>query len=156
MPSSRKSSWLRDQTRVSCVSCVAGGFFFLPLSHQGSHIYKPIGIKNRMRCIHLGYKFLLQYNVCRDQMNSGRGWELGPRAQSCKWSVMVSFSEMPTEHPGELAPGGYAVGQNDVTLWKVSPLVDQFIRGIETQRMKKENGWNQPDFVCSWWGRKKK
>ena len=47
---------------------------------------------------------------------------------------MDSFSEMPTEHPGELAPGGYAVGQNDVTLWKVSPLVDQFIRGIETLR----------------------
>ena len=87
-----------------------------------------------MRCIHLEYKFLLQHNTCRDQMNSGRGWELGPRAQSWKWSVMDSFSEMPTEHPGELAPGGYAVGQNDVTLWKVSPLVDQFIRGIETLR----------------------
>ena len=57
---------------------------FLTLSHQGSPIYKPTDIKNRTRCIHLGYKFLLQHNTCRDQMNSGRGWELGPRAQSRK------------------------------------------------------------------------
>ena len=70
----------------------------------------------------------------RDQMNSGRGWELGPRAQSRKWSVMVCFSAMPTEHPGELAPGGYAVGQNDLTLWKVSSPMDWFIRDIEARR----------------------
>ena len=27
MPSSRKSSWPRDQTHISCASCIAGGFF---------------------------------------------------------------------------------------------------------------------------------
>ena len=27
MPSSRGSSWLRDQNRISCVSCIAGRFF---------------------------------------------------------------------------------------------------------------------------------
>ena len=35
MPSSRGFSQLRDQTRMSWVSCVAEGFF-TPLSHQGS------------------------------------------------------------------------------------------------------------------------
>ena len=34
--SSRGSSWLRNQTRVSCVSCIAGGFF----------IAKPVGNQN--------------------------------------------------------------------------------------------------------------
>ena len=34
---SRGSSWPRDQTRVSSISYIAGGFFFfLPLSHLGS------------------------------------------------------------------------------------------------------------------------
>ena len=27
MPSSRASSWPRDQTHISCISCIAGGFF---------------------------------------------------------------------------------------------------------------------------------
>ena len=34
MSSSRGPSWLRDRTRVSCISCIAGGFFY-PLSHLG-------------------------------------------------------------------------------------------------------------------------
>ena len=44
MPSSRGSSWPRDGTRVSSVSCIAGGFF--PLSHQISP-YIMIRILNR-------------------------------------------------------------------------------------------------------------
>ena len=27
MPSSKRSSWPRDQTRMFCISCIAGGFF---------------------------------------------------------------------------------------------------------------------------------
>ena len=34
MPSCRGSSWLRDQTHISCISFIVG--VFLPLSHQGS------------------------------------------------------------------------------------------------------------------------
>ena len=40
VPFSRGSSQPKDQTHVSCGSCIAGRFFFLPLSHQGSPICK--------------------------------------------------------------------------------------------------------------------
>ena len=40
MPSSRGSSWPRDPTSVSCISCIAGGFFTTeplvkPINHNG-------------------------------------------------------------------------------------------------------------------------
>ena len=38
MSSSRKSSQLRDQTHVSCGSCIAGGEILLPLSHLGLNL----------------------------------------------------------------------------------------------------------------------
>ena len=39
MPFSRRSSWPRDRTRVSCGSCIAGKF--LPLSPQGKPRERP-------------------------------------------------------------------------------------------------------------------
>ena len=44
--SSKGSSQRRDQTCISCDSCIAGGFFY-PLSHQGSPV---IGIEAMMFC----------------------------------------------------------------------------------------------------------
>ena len=48
MPFSRGSSWSRDQTHTSCVSCTAGNPQSLLLSHQGSPvqgIYKALKTK---------------------------------------------------------------------------------------------------------------
>ena len=47
--SSRESSWLRDWTHISCVSCIAGRFL-CPLGHQGSpQIYERRPIKGDSR-----------------------------------------------------------------------------------------------------------
>ena len=48
MPFSRGSSWSRDQTHTSCISCIAGNPQSLLLSHQGSpiqDIYKALKTK---------------------------------------------------------------------------------------------------------------
>ena len=89
----------------------------------------------------------IQHSTCRDQMNSGRGWELGPRAQSRKWSVMVCFSAMPTEHPRELAPGGCAVGQNDLPSGKYPHLWTGLSGGLKLWE-NEEGKWMKPTRFC--------
>ena len=46
MPSSRESSWLRDQTCISCISCIAGRFFtiwaMLSFSPEGNRLVQTL------------------------------------------------------------------------------------------------------------------
>ena len=54
--SSRGSSWLRDQTLVSCVSCIGRQIFFPPLSHPGSPLPWLNGDNNQTNFIVLWWK----------------------------------------------------------------------------------------------------
>ena len=49
MPSSRGSSWLRDQTHIFCTSCIADRFFLL--SHQGSPLWHCNG-RHKTQLLH--------------------------------------------------------------------------------------------------------
>ena len=57
IPSSRGSPWPRDQTRVFCISCIAGRF--LPLSHQGSP-------NKSHRCLYIKKRFILAFIPSED------------------------------------------------------------------------------------------
>ena len=42
------SSWPRNQTFISCISCIAGGFFTVPLAYETSKIFFASAIKNTL------------------------------------------------------------------------------------------------------------
>ena len=47
MPSSKASSWPRDQIDISCIFCIAGWILY-PLSHQGSPLIRLLTIITRL------------------------------------------------------------------------------------------------------------
>ena len=55
IPSSRGSSWPRDRTHVSCISCVAGGFFTAEPLGRGSTKYclPPANFQNHIICAYV-------------------------------------------------------------------------------------------------------
>ena len=65
MPSSRGSSWPRDWTQVSCISCIAGEFFHRWAS-QGSPQHSTIPLKSIQVVAYTNSSFLytaMQYSI---------------------------------------------------------------------------------------------
>ena len=98
MLSSRGSSWPRDQTRISCVSCISGRFFTAEPLEKPPMLYSRSLLSILYRVVHISERAMathsstLAWKLPWRMEEPGRPQSKGPRRVGHDWTTSLSLS----------------------------------------------------------------